>query len=151
MSNFHQQSGRGPLDPTAPRAPERWVWVAGVIIVALACYGLYRGVTGVRAGEPSLLLAAPAVGGPAPVDAAQATALPHDDQWSTLSGPKVLPPPAPKAAKVADDSADDSGAPADNSAADAADEVSQTDAATAAPKPPPDASQTPPPAPTEGQ
>ena len=124
MSEPYQHPRPRPIDPTAPRAPDGWVWIAGVAILALASYGLYRGITEVRTGNTSLL----PVAGPgivAPVDASSATALPHDDQWSTLSGPKVLPPPPPKPAKPAasDDAADDSSAPPDKAAADAGDDA----------------------------
>ena len=77
------------------------VWVAAGLIVALAFVGLYRGVSGVRpqgfvdprhkGGSPDAMLAVP---------------LAHDDQWSTLNGPQVLPPEAPKPLKMAAKKAD---------------------------------------------
>ena len=128
------------IDPTSPRAPKRWVWYAAAGIAFLALYGLYRGFAGVEASEG--LLGQPLPGTAAPLDASSAAALPHDDQWSTLSGPKILPPPPPKpvqAAKV-DDSAD-SDAPDDQSAADNADDNAPDDTApppkTKVVKPPP--------------
>ena len=123
MSEPYQSPRSKPIDPSAPRAPDGWVWIAGVAILALASYGLYRGITEVRTGNTSLL----PVAGPgivAPVDASAAAALPHDDQWSTLSGPKVLPPAPPKPVKAAviDDSADDSDAPPAKAAVDNGDD-----------------------------
>ena len=114
MSDPFQLSRPKPIDPTSPRAPEGWVWVAGVAILAMGSFGLYRGITDARTGQSGLI---PSVHGGvvAPVDATAANALPHDDQWSTLSGPKVLPPAPPKPVKQADSNA--SGAPNAQSAA----------------------------------
>jgi len=94
------------------RAPDGWAWLAGVAILVMAAYGLYRGVTGVQNGQAGLLLAPHAGGIVAPVDAAPAAPLVNTGQWSTLSGPQALQPPAPAPVKVAktapsDDSADD--------------------------------------------
>jgi hypothetical protein len=119
MSDPFQLSRPKPIDPSSPRAPEAWVWMAGIVILGLASYGLYRGITGAQTGQTGLL---PTLHGGvvAPVDAANINALPHDDQWSTLSGPKVLPPVAVKVAKPAQP--DESSAPdAESAAADNAD------------------------------
>ena len=105
-------------DAISPRLAAHWVWLAGLVILAMASFGLYRGIIGVQGGAASLL-GAPHLGLAAPLDAKSAAALPHDAQWSTLNGPKVLPPPPPKVVKPAatDDSDDDSSAPEDQSAA----------------------------------
>jgi hypothetical protein len=117
----------------SPRAPEGWAWLAGVAILVMAAYGLFRGITGVQGGEASLLPTPHAGGIVAPVDAAPATPMTKDAQWSTLSGPQVVtPPPAPvKVVKAAptDDSADDqSDNPPDKSSTDTTDNADQADA-----------------------
>lgn len=136
MSNTPHPRHPAPIDPTSPRAPAGWVWMAALFIVIMAAYGLYRGVTGVQAAQ-SALLGAPRPGTITPVDATSAAPLAHDDQWSTLSGPKVLPPPPPKVVKPAapDDAEDDSGAPDQPDAADAA--APETLAPTLGPAPAP--------------
>ncbi len=73
------------------------VAIALVAIVAAGLVGLYRGVISVRE-DVAGLVSLPTTG--AIVGAQPATPLPHNPDWSTLSGPVVLPPPAPKAHKV---------------------------------------------------
>jgi hypothetical protein len=84
------------------RAP---VIIAAVGIGLAALFGLYRGLVSVHApteGQKDANTTS------AIANAAPAVALPHDPDWSTLSGPKVLPPVAVKAKPDANaaDSAD---------------------------------------------
>lgn len=92
--------------PPASRAP---VAIALVAIIGAGLIGLYRGVISVRE-EEGASASAPTTG--AIVGAQPAAALPHNPDWSTLSGPVVLPPPAPKVKKAEEpaDSADEADA-----------------------------------------
>ncbi len=83
----------------------------------LAGTGFVRGLTGSRPIEAIL---APVKGLPAvaALTATDAAALPHDDDWSVLSGPRILPPPPPKPVKAeSDDDDHPSDAAADQPAA----------------------------------
>jgi hypothetical protein len=103
--------------PISPRLPRQWSWIALVVIIALGAVGFFRGLGG---GRPLASLLAPVKGLPvvAALTAADAAPLPHNDDWSVLSGPKVLPPPAPKPVRAeSDDDADQSDAAPDQPAA----------------------------------
>ncbi len=105
-------------EPISPRLPRAWTWAAAMLILVLGVAGFVRGATGSRPLQDML---APVKGLPvvAALTAADAAALPHNDDWSVLSGPKILPPTVAKPAKAASDDAD-SDAPDDQSAAAAA-------------------------------
>jgi len=103
--------------PISPRLPRQWSWIALVVIIALGAVGFFRGLGG---GRPLASLLAPVKGLPvvAALTAADAAPLPHNDDWSVLSGPKILPPPPPKPVQAAaDDKDDQSDAAADQPAA----------------------------------
>jgi hypothetical protein len=71
----------------------------------------------------------------APVDAANAAPAPKDAQWSTLSGPQVIPPIPPglaRAAKAAATDDDASDGPPDTTAAANAEDAGQGDTPTPA-------------------
>ncbi|QUD86153.1 hypothetical protein [Phenylobacterium montanum] len=104
------------VQPPATRAP---VAIALVGIVCAGLVGLYRGVESVRE-ETGSATQAPTTG--AIVGAQPAAALPKNPDWSTLSGPVVLPPPAPKAKKA--DQPADSGDEADSEDSQAAEVMS---------------------------
>ncbi len=127
--------------PISPRLPQQWSWAAVALILFLGVAGFVRGIGGSR---PLQDILAPVKGLPAAValTAADATAMPHNDDWSVLSGPKVLPPPVAKPVKPAASDDDDSDAPDDQSAA-AADVDAQAPDNAPAPGGQPD---TPPPA-----
>jgi len=104
--------------PISPSLPGPWAWVALAIILLLGAAGFLKGLSG---SKPIASILAPVKGLPAVValTASDAAPMPHNDDWSVLSGPKILPPPPPKPAKVASkDDDDDSDAAADQSAAD---------------------------------
>ena len=127
--------------PMSPRLPQEWTWAAAALILLLGVAGFVRGVGGARPLQDML---APVKGLPAAValTAADATAMPHNDDWSVLSGPKILPPPVAKPAKAAASDDDESDAPDDQSTA-AADVDAQAPDNAPAPGDTPD---TPPPA-----
>lgn len=85
------------------------VAIALVAILGAGLIGLYRGVLSVRE-DVSGAASSPTTG--AIVGAQPATPLPRNPDWSTLSGPVVLPPHAPKvrAAEDQSDSGDDADA-----------------------------------------
>ncbi len=91
------------FDITAPRSILP-VAMAAVAIAAAAVLGLYRGVVSVR-DQAAGAKAAPTTD--AIVGATPAVALPHNPDWSTLSGPQVLPPPVAKVKKAEDEAASD--------------------------------------------
>jgi len=129
-------------EPISPRLPQAWTWAAALLILVLGAAGFVRGAAGSRPLQDML---APVKGLPmvAALTSADATALPHNDDWSVLSGPKILPPPVAKPAKVATDDAE-SDAPDDQSAA-AADVDAQAPDAASTPDDKPDAPAPPPP------
>jgi len=98
--------------PISPRLPQQWSWIALAIIIGLGAVGFLQGLGG---GRPLDSLLAPVKGLPvvAALTAADAAPLPHNDDWSVLSGPKVLPPPPPKPPKAASSDDDD---PSDDAA-----------------------------------
>jgi hypothetical protein len=101
--------------PMSPGLPRPWTWLACVLILMLGAVGFVRGMGG---SKPIDAILAPVKGLPAvaALTAADAAPLPHNDDWSVLSGPKILPPPAPKPVKAASSAvADDSDAAADQS------------------------------------
>ncbi|MDR3509102.1 MAG: hypothetical protein P4L64_14510 [Caulobacteraceae bacterium] len=106
--------GEGEFKIGAPRSI-LVVVAAGIIILCLAAAGLYRGVFSALQDK---IAPAHVAGAGAVVDSAPAVALPPNPDWSTLSGPQILPPPKPKAVSVAasEDEAD-SGAAADQASA----------------------------------
>ena len=112
--------------PMSPGLPRPWTWAAVVVIAMLAGVGFVRGLGG-SGSKPIDAILAPVKGLPAvaSLTAADAAPLPHNDDWSVLSGPKVLPPAPPKAARPApsDDDASDN-------AADQATPAAQADAQT---------------------
>lgn len=119
MQNEHDHQASAPIDPTEPRAPRGWTRVATGLITLMALYGLYRGFSSVE-GAHTPLLGAAGLGVTAPASTAPATPMPANGDWSTLSGPRILPSSAPKAAVASaapDDGDDDSGAPDDDAAA----------------------------------
>jgi hypothetical protein len=135
-------------DLSQPAAfPAPVVWSAAVVIVLLAGVGAYRGAVSARTGAPGSSLISPdsLVSAP-PVSAEPAAPLAHDPNWSTLSGPQVLPPPAPKPAAKPETDEAGSGAPDDQSAAaEAAPSAPQSEPS--APAAPPGVQAVPPPAP----
>lgn len=107
------------------------VALAAVAIAAAAVLGLYRGVVSVR--EQAVGAKAEATTD-AIVGATPAVALPHNPDWSTLSGPQVLPPPLAKVKKEEDDTASDEDAAEPSQAAQAiAPDQAAPDATTAPP------------------
>ncbi len=129
--------------PISPSLPGPWAWVALAIILVLAAAGFLKGLGGAR---PIASILAPVKGLPAvaALTASDAAPMPHNDDWSVLSGPKILPPPPPKPAKVVSSDDDDpSDAAADQSAAADMDAQAPDDVPTPAP-PPGDASPPPP-------
>ena len=76
------------------------VAIAALVIGLAAVAGLYRGVDSVRPVAPGLKVSPTT---DAIVGAAPAVALPHNPDWSTLSGPQVLPPPTVKPKPQEDD------------------------------------------------
>ena len=122
--------------PISPRLPQAWTWAAAMLILVLGAAGFVRGATGSRPLQDML---APVKGLPvvAALTAADAAALPHNDDWSVLSGPKILPPPVAKPVQAAKDEAD-SDEPDDQSAA-AADVDAQPPDNAATPDDKPDA------------
>jgi len=101
--------------PMSPGLPRPWTWLACVLILMLGAAGFVRGLGG---SKPIDAILAPVKGLPAvaALMAADAAPLPHNDDWSVLSGPKILPPPAPRAAKAASTDDADSDAAADQAA-----------------------------------
>lgn len=107
------------------------VAIAAVLILAAGLAGLYRGVVSVRE------VTAGAKAGPttsAIVGATPAVALPPNPEWSTLSGPQVLPPPSAKPPKVQDEADSDEG---DSEASQAAEAVGAPAEPPASPAPAP--------------
>jgi len=127
---------------TPPPRDLIWGVVASLTILALA--GGYVGFQNVRTGD---IMPTGWVPGSAPAvnvtAASPAVAIPKDEKWSTLNGPQVVEPAAPKPARVAhkdDDDAADSAAPMpDPNAADgpALDEPAAADSKAAGPDAPP--------------
>ena len=133
-----QNSARAPsptesdarFDVTAPRSIMP-VALAAVAIAAAAVLGLYRGVVSVREQAVGAKAAATT---DAIVGATPAVALPHNPDWSTLSGPQILPPPVAKVKKDDSDTAsDDDAAEPSQAAQDIAPEPGAPDTA---PSPP---------------
>jgi hypothetical protein len=122
-------------EPAAFPAPV--VWGAAAVIVLLAGVGAYRGAVSARTGAPGSSLISPdsLVSAP-PVSAEPAAPLPHDPNWSTLSGPQVMPPAPPKPVAKLEPDETDSDAPDDLSAA--------AEAAPTGPQPEPSAPAAPP-------
>ena len=85
---------------TTPPRDLIWGVVASLGILALA--GAFFGFQNVHTGD---IMPTGWVPGSAPAasvaGASPAVAIPKDDKWSTLNGPQVLEPAAPKPAKVA--------------------------------------------------
>lgn len=114
-------------DPSGAMRPPSTalVWFAGALILVLAGVGLYRGVSMSSPHHDVEARAAADAAGAAPAAAATpAVVLPHDDQWSALSGPKINDP-TPKAQAVSsaqpdagDDDADSSTSSAQATVAD---------------------------------
>jgi hypothetical protein len=128
--------------PMSPGLPRPWTWLACLLILMLGAVGFVRGMGG---SKPIEAILAPVKGLPAvaALTAADAAPLPHNDDWSVLSGPKVLPPPAPKPPKAAtSNDTDDSDAAADQAAQ--VDASAPDDAQTPAAKPPAAPPSTPP-------
>jgi hypothetical protein len=128
--------------PMSPGLSRPWSWAAVVLIIALGGLGFVHGLGG-SGSKPIDALLAPVKGLPvvAALTAADAAPLPHNDDWSVLSGPKILPPPAVKVAKPAandDDASDnaaDQGTPAAQVDAQAPDESPAPAAQPATPSP----------------
>ena len=110
--------------PMSPGLPRPWTWAAVLLIMMLGGVGFVRGLGG-SGSKPIDAILAPVKGLPvvAALTAADAAPLPHNDDWSVLSGPKVLPPPAPRPAKAASNDDD-----ASDAAADQTTPAAQTDA-----------------------
>jgi hypothetical protein len=105
--------------------PRPVVWTAALVIVALGGFGLYQGIKGGMSGGGAGGGQSEPLTGDA-VSAAAAAPIPSNTEWSTLNGPAMGQPAAPKAASSApttntddtdDSSADDSEAPPAASAA----------------------------------
>jgi len=124
--------------PMSPGLPRPWTWAACVLILMLGGLGFVRGLGG-SDSKPIDAILAPMKGLPvvASLTAADAAPLPHNDDWSVLSGPKVLPPPPIKLAKPAssDDDASD-GAAAQTTPAAKADAQTPDDSPQPAASPP---------------
>ena len=77
--------------PISPSLPGPWAWVALAIILLLGAAGFLKGLSG---SKPIASILAPVKGLPAVValTASDAAPMPHNDDWSVLSGPKILPP-----------------------------------------------------------
>ena len=97
---------------TTPSRDVIWGVVASLVILAFA--GAFFGFQNVRTGD---IMPTGWVPGSAPAasvtGAAPAVAMPKDEKWSTLNGPQVADPVAPKPAKVVHKEDDD---PADAAA-----------------------------------
>jgi hypothetical protein len=148
MAEFDERSipaPRAPVDTIRVGDLRPWtVWTAAIVIAGLAVLGLYLGV---RGGHPAAGVALALTQGEplspgSAASAAPAVALPPDQQWSTLSGPAVLPPSAAPAKSVASDDTD-SGAEASGQTAAAAAIDDQQAAAPDAQAPPPEAAEPP--------
>ena len=102
--------------PMSPGLPRPWTWAAVVLIVMLAGVGFLRGLGG-SDSKPIDAILAPVKGLPAvaSLTAADASPLPHNDDWSVLSGPKILPPAPVKVARPSSSDDDVSDAAADQS------------------------------------
>ncbi|HKT53538.1 MAG TPA: hypothetical protein VJP88_03740 [Caulobacteraceae bacterium] len=88
--------------------PRPVVWSAALIILLLGVFGLYEGFhgassRGARGGGDE------EEGGSGAVSAQAATPIPANTQWSTLSGPAMIPP-TPKASSSAATSSEDEAA-----------------------------------------
>jgi hypothetical protein len=148
MADFDESAIRSPRQPvqsirTDDLAP--WmVWTAGAAIAAMALLGVFFGLRGARPLSGVSLTLAPgvAINGSTAASATPAVALPKDQQWSTLSGPEVLPTSAasPKsaAANESDSGVEASSEPAAVAAVDQAEQ-----APSLIPTPPPAAPQAP--------
>jgi hypothetical protein len=106
--------------------PKAVVRAAAVVILALAGFGLFRGIVGSRPTiEAASRLSVLAGLSPAATAAAKPAApLPANEEWSTLSGPRMIEAkakvaPAVKPVDSSDEDAADSAAPAAETAADA--------------------------------
>jgi len=121
--------------PISPRLPPLWSGIALVVILLLGAAGFIKGLGGVRPIDA--ILAPKGLPAVAALNATDAAALPHNDDWSVLSGPKVLPPPPPKPAKAAasDDDADSDAAADQASAADQVDAQAPDDTPSPAAQP----------------
>jgi len=123
--------------PMSPGLPRPWTWLACVLILMLAAVGFLRGLGG-SGSRPIDAILAPVKGLPAvaALTAADAAPLPHNDDWSVLSGPKILPPPPIKVAKPASSNNDASDDAADQTPAAQVDAQTPDDVATPAAQPP---------------
>jgi hypothetical protein len=112
MADFDEGAIRPPSPPIETiRAGDisPWmVWIAAGAISVLALLGLYLGIRGGHpASDVGLTLARGEVLNPATAAAATpAIGLPKDQQWSTLSGPEILPKVAPPTRTAASDDSD---------------------------------------------
>ena len=100
--------------------PRSAVWIAASVIAFLGLVGLYRGVVSnlPQNAAPSQFSILAGLSQPTIDSAAPAVVIPHSDEWSTLSGPrmaqandKAAAPAAKPAAKPDDNNDDDSTAP----------------------------------------
>jgi hypothetical protein len=113
--------------------PRPVVWTAGLVIAAVAAFGLYQGVKGGISGQAAGNGQGELATGDA-VSAQAAAPLPANTQWSTINGPAMGAPSAPKAA---------SSTPDDSDAADDSDEPDSTAAAATSAAPAPASAQPP--------
>jgi hypothetical protein len=110
--------------PRLQAPPKAVVRAAAITIVALAGFGLFRGIVGSRPStEAASRLSVLAGLSPAATSAAKPAApLPSNQEWSTLSGPRMIEAkakaaPAVKPADSSDEEAAESAAPAAEAAA----------------------------------
>jgi len=138
MAQFETPEFVSPIDGAefairSPRSP--WLVVgASVVILAMAALGFYRGLVSAvpmtaGAGFPSTN---------AIVGAKPAAPVAQNPNWSVLSGPTVVAPPAAKTQAATVDSSDDNDSPDDQ-----ADNADQPPAVGATPTPPAAASAAP--------
>jgi hypothetical protein len=117
--------------------PKAVVRVAAVAIVALGVFGLARGVMIDRSpmSDASPLAVLAGVNPQAVAGAKPAVVLTKDDNWSTLSGPRMLDPSEKPKAQARVAASDDDAADSDSPAAQTADAIAPDapDAAPAAP------------------
>jgi hypothetical protein len=104
MADFDETAIRSPREAIASITTDEirpWmVWTAAGCIGGMALLGVVFGIRGAHPGSGVGLGLTPGVA-VASHDAAPALALPKDQQWSTLSGPAVKPPPSAAPTKVA--------------------------------------------------
>lgn len=156
MADFDERALREPRQAvdsirTADLSP--WmVWTAAGAIGGMALLGVWFGIRGAHPMSGVGLPFNPgvAVSPAAAASATPAVALPKDQQWSTLSGPQVLPPSAaPAKVASAAEAASDEDHSAEPAAASAAEDQDENLQASQPPPEPATPTQTPSSAPSQ--